>query len=191
MEKNDKKNIKNSNKHKDVSEANEQLNQETKLDSLNIETDDSKTDADNKNFIEKLQNEIEDYICVAKRIKAEFDNYRKRNENIIEKTKEDAIDKVILDFIEVNDSIDAALSMIKDETSQKGVELIKKQFTTILDKYEVEEINPINKPFNPELHDAIMQEENENQSGYVTQVFKKGYLKNKKVIRYAIVKVAI
>jgi molecular chaperone GrpE len=81
--------------------------------------------------------------------------------------------------------------MIKDETSQKGVELIKKQFTTILDKYEVEEINPINKPFNPELHDAIMQEENENQSGYVTQVFKKGYLKNKKVIRYAIVKVAI
>ncbi|HQC54241.1 MAG TPA: nucleotide exchange factor GrpE [Clostridia bacterium] len=171
-----------------------------KSNKLNVEEDNKKTsveeidseslDTETKALIEKLQRDVEEYICVAKKIKAEFDNYRKRNESIIEKSKDEATDKVILDFIEVKDSIDAALMMIKDETSQKGVELINKQFVKVLEKYEIEEINPLNQPFNPELHDAIMQEENESKSGLVTQVFKKGYLKNKKVIRYATVKVA-
>lgn len=139
--------------------------------------------------IERLESEINDYICVAQRIKAEFDNYRKRNDCLTEKVKENASEMVILDFLDILDSFDSALNLIEDEKSKAGVELILKQFQSVLRKYNVEEINPLDKPFDPELHNAIMPEKVEGKEGIVVQVLKKGYLRNKKVIRHAMVKV--
>ena len=123
---------------------------------------------------------------------AEFDNYKKRTLKEKEELSAYAKAMCLQDILSVLDNFERALdSDCKDENFKKGMEMILVQFKDILKKQGVEEIEALNQPFDPELHNAINQVEDENfGENTVCQVFQKGYKLGNRVIRHAMVVVA-
>ena len=147
---------------------------------------------------EKLLKEIEDLKAEAADFKdkwmrnvAEFDNYKKRNAKVWQDAYNEGIASVIMKILPVGDNLDWALSLGLDEKTEQGIKGIRKKFDETLLSLEVEEINPIGKPFDPNEAEAVMQVEGADgeESDTVKQVFQKGYRKKDKVIRYAKVSV--
>ncbi|HOV40259.1 MAG TPA: nucleotide exchange factor GrpE [Oscillospiraceae bacterium] len=142
--------------------------------------------------IEELQKELNETKDRFLRILAEYDNYRKRTAKEKTEAYSDAAAKVISEFLSVIDNFERALAVqTSDESFKNGMQMIFNQYCDILKKLGVEEIDALNKPFDPALHNAINQVEDENfEPNTVCQVFQKGYTLNGKVIRHAMVAVA-
>lgn len=123
----------------------------------------------------------------ARRLQAEFDNYRKRMNDNSRKVREDTTAEVLVKVVPVLDTIAQALNMIDDEKVAGGVKMIGDEITKLLGSYGVVEIEAEGKEFDPKLHEAIMQmpAETEEQKDTVKQVFQKGYKMGDKVIRPA------
>lgn len=141
--------------------------------------------------LERLQAELEVMKSLAQRTQADFDNYRKRNVDMVQRARYDGKTDVILEILPVVDNFDRALPLISDESVREGVEKIAKQFTGVLEKLGVKEIEAEGKPFDPDFHNAVFTEEVEGvEPDTVTGVLQKGYVMDDKVIRYAMVKVS-
>lgn len=142
--------------------------------------------------LEEKEKEAKEYLDIAQRIKAEFDNYRKRTE----KEKAEMIsygqEQVIIELLPVIDNFERALATEGDYNSlREGLELIYRQFKKVLDKFEVREIEAEGQMFDPYKHHALAQEEVEGkQPNEIIEVFQKGYYLKDKVIRPSLVKVA-
>lgn len=125
------------------------------------------------------------------RLMADFQNYKKRTE----KEKSDiyayANEKIVTQFLEVLDNFERALSHeCADEGYAKGMEMIFRQLSDVLEKAGLEEIKALGEDFDPNFHNAVMTEDNADyESGKVTGVMQKGYRLNSKVIRPSMVKV--
>lgn len=125
------------------------------------------------------------------RLMADFQNYKRR----VEKEKSDiyayANEKLVSQLLDVIDNFERALlHEASDESFGEGMKMIFKQLTGVLEKAGLEEINALGEDFDPNFHNAVMTEDNdEYESGKVTEVMQKGYLLNKKVIRPSMVKV--
>ena len=126
------------------------------------------------------------------RLLADFENFKRRNQTAISTAYLDGKVDVIKGFLDVVDNLERATLTMTEESDKKGVELIKKQCDELFKKLNVVEIETLNKPFNPNLHNAVMQVEAEDESQVDTcvEVFQKGYTLDGKVIRYSVVKVA-
>lgn len=126
---------------------------------------------------------------------AELDNYRKR----AAREKADAIkygnENLIKDILPLMDSLDRAVehaSCNQDdfEAFRKGLELIRSQFQSCLQKYGVEQVDTTGSEFDPNFHEALMQVESENhENNQVVQELEKGYLLNGRLLRPAKVSV--
>ncbi|SET41737.1 molecular chaperone GrpE [Natronincola peptidivorans] len=161
------------------------------------EMENQKTEEDidtlKKKIIEK-EAEALDYHNRLARTQADFANYKKR----IEKEKSDiylyANEKFAVELLSIIDNLERALAVPIEGNEEKaiyeGVELIYKQLQDILKKNGIEEIDALNKPFDMNLHHAVMKEEAEAESNEVIEVFQKGYTIYGKVLRPAMVKVA-
>ncbi|MBQ8781462.1 MAG: nucleotide exchange factor GrpE [Oscillospiraceae bacterium] len=139
--------------------------------------------------LEKQLNEEKDkYLRVA----AEYDNFRRRSVSDRLLAVSDAQSKVITEFLSVIDNFERALAAeTTDENYKKGVEMIFNQYKAILEKLGVTEIEALNCQFDPNVHNAVNQVEDENfGENTVCQVFQKGYKLGDKVIRCAMVVVA-
>ena len=127
----------------------------------------------------------------AQRLRADFENYKKRNESLASEMRAIGESSVLEKILEVVDNIDRAKEMIKDESSLKGFELIEQQITTLLTKFNVSVMEiKTGDAFDPNKMTAVLREENAEMSGKVLDVLQKGYLKGDSVLRYAMVKVA-
>lgn len=126
------------------------------------------------------------------RLLAEYDNFRKRSVKERLDASADATAKAALEVISVIDSFERAMAAeCSDEGYKKGVEMIYGQFTEVIKKLGVEEIEALGKEFDPNLHNAVSQVEDENfGENTVSQVYQKGYRLGDKVIRCAMVVVA-
>lgn len=132
----------------------------------------------------------DEYKDMLQRLQAEFDNFRKRNAEAVKTARQDGGSEMIVAMLPILDSVDRALAMITDEASKAGVELINKMILDVFAKYGVEEIEAYGAEFDPSLHNAVMQVEDADNAGKVVEVLQKGYTRNGKVLRYAMVKVA-
>ncbi|WP_038069031.1 MULTISPECIES: nucleotide exchange factor GrpE [Thermoanaerobacterium] len=149
-----------------------------------------------KNKLKQKEDEANEYLEMAQRLKAEFENYRRRTEkekaDLIEYGKE----QVILDILPVIDNFERALEASHGDNEEiasfkEGVNLIYRQFKGILEKIGVKEIEALGQIFDPYKHHAVMQEEVEDKKeNEIIEVFQKGYMFNNKVIRPSMVKVA-
>ena len=151
-------------------------------------------DAEKENLlkeIETLKAQVEEYKDKWMRNVAEFDNYKKRTAKNWQEAFNEGIASVIVKILPVGDNLDWALTLGLDEKTEEGIRGIKKKYDETLSSIEVEEINPIGQPFDPNVAEAVMQVEGEDgeQSDTVKQVFQKGYRKKDKIIRYAKVSV--
>lgn len=129
-----------------------------------------------------------------RRMLAEYENYRKRTTKERESAYADAYCDALKEILPVIDNLERALSFADKESAvddkmTAGVEMTLKQFSEALMRMGVEVIGEKGDKFDPELHNAVMHDEDENAGeGEVGEVFQKGYKKGDKVIRYAMVK---
>ncbi|HOB19231.1 MAG TPA: nucleotide exchange factor GrpE [Candidatus Atribacteria bacterium] len=146
--------------------------------------------------LNEAEQQRDEYLSLAQRVQADFDNYRKRNRNAIADSYANATCDVVGHFLPVLDNIDRALESFKGaqahESLIKGVEMVQKQFLSTLEKLGVKEIEALGRPFDPELHEAVMQAEAQEgqEPNTVIEVLQKGYRTEDKIIRYSMVKVA-
>ncbi|MFZ2538647.1 MAG: nucleotide exchange factor GrpE [Oscillospiraceae bacterium] len=123
---------------------------------------------------------------------AEFDNFKKRT--LKEKEEMMIYSKALClkDILSVVDNFERALAVeSKDEEFKKGMEMIFTQLSETITNLGVQEIESLNQTFNPDVHNAINQIEDENfGENTICQVFQKGYKIGERVLRHAMVVVA-
>ncbi|WP_215142541.1 nucleotide exchange factor GrpE [Exiguobacterium qingdaonense] len=142
-----------------------------------------------------LQKEIEALRASELRIRADFDNFRRRTNEENAKRVKFASQSVIEKLIPLIDNFERALQV--EATSedamqiQAGVDMIHRQLLDVLNAEQVEAIDSVGQPFDPNYHQAVMQEpSDEYESGIVTMELQKGYTMHGRVIRPSMVKVA-
>lgn len=140
--------------------------------------------------LEKAKAEAADYKDKWMRSAAEFDNFRKRNEQTRRTAYLDGKADVLLKVFPVGDNLERAL-LTCDEQTKKGIELVLRSFKKLLEEEGIEEIDPKDEEFDPAFCEAIMSEPAAEgvEPGYVKEVFLKGYKRGEKVLRFAQVKV--
>lgn len=126
------------------------------------------------------------------RLCAEYDNYRKRTSKEKLEIFTDSTIKCVAEILPVLDNFERAFeSECADENFKNGMQMIYNQFSDALKKIGVKEMEALGAEFNPNLHNAIKQTEDENfGENTVCEIFQKGYMLNDKVIRHAVVAVA-
>jgi len=139
--------------------------------------------------LKKCQTQCDDYLNGWKRAKADLINYQKDEAKRFEDFAKFSSKAIMKDLIVVLDSFDLALLGTKPE--DKGYHMIKVQLGDLLKKHGLEEINTSpGDPFDPSIHEALMEEESTHPPGAVSEVIEKGYKLNGQVIRPARVKIS-
>ena len=141
----------------------------------------------------RLEKELKAKNDAYLRLAAEYENYRRRTTADKANIYADATAKAISELLPVGDSLDMALKSLENAPDEykKGIELISNQFKSTLEKLNVETFGEVGDEFNPELHNAVMQVEDESLGeNTIAQVFQKGYKTGDKIIRHAMVQVA-
>jgi molecular chaperone GrpE len=123
------------------------------------------------------------------RIQAEMDNAQRRVERDIANAHKYALEKFVVELLPVVDNLERALQ--HDGQDLEGVNMTLKTFVSTLEKFGVEQVNPVSEAFNPEFHQAVSIQEDPNvKPGTVLSVMQKGYLLNGRLIRPALVAVS-
>ena len=148
-----------------------------------------------KNKKDKKDEKIEELTDKLTRQMAEFDNFRKRTEKeksqMYEIGAKDIIDKIL----PVVDNFERGLGAVTEEEKEnpfvQGMDKVYKQLMTTLEGAGVKPIEAVGQEFNPDFHNAVMHEENEEfGENIITEEFQKGYMYRDSVVRHSMVKVA-
>jgi molecular chaperone GrpE len=153
--------------------------------------DELNTDAE----VAKLATDLEELRQTLMRRQADFENYRKRVEKERAEDSKRATARVIEALIPVVDGFEHALAAHHEaeyENYRRGFELIYKQLVDNLARLGVERIEPLGQPFDPHQHQAMDRvESEEHEDDTIVQVYQPGYLFNGRVLRPAMVRVAV
>ena len=124
--------------------------------------------------------------------KAEGENIRRRALEDMDKARKFALEKFSGELLVVKDSLEAALNVESAtlESYKNGVELTLKQLSSVFEKFNLVEINPLGEKFDPNKHQAISAIEADAEPSTVISVLQKGYSLNDRVLRPALVMVA-
>jgi molecular chaperone GrpE len=127
---------------------------------------------------------------VALREKAEADNVRRRAERDVTNAHKYAIERFAEDLLPVLDSLDKGLELQVEgdqvDAMREGMSMTRDMLVKVLEKNGVERVEPLNQPFNPEFHEAmVMQESSEHEPNHVMAVFQPGYMLNGRLVRPA------
>jgi len=149
--------------------------------------------------LQNLQNQAseaeakkQEYLDALLRERADFTNFRRRIESEKSQMWSQASDETIKKLLPVLDDLERAMANRPAGNAwADGVEMVIRKFQSILDKEGITRIQAEGQPFDPNLHEAIMQEESPNhESGLVIAVLQQGYMHGERVLRPAMVKVA-
>jgi len=127
------------------------------------------------------------------RIAAEFDNYKKRAAKEREDAQKFGIERLLKDFLPVADNLERALDHAEEHDLRQvieGVKLVQKLFEAALAKHGVVGFSALGQPFDPNLHEALMQQESDAPPGTVVSEMSRGYKLNDRLVRPAAVVVA-
>ena len=141
-----------------------------------------------------LQQEIARFRELYLRKLADFDNYRKRQEREMGEFRRYAKGELLRDCLPVLDNLERALAVPGGASGglREGVELVLRQFKDVLGRNGLAEVDPGGRPFDPTLHEAISRNEDPRvQEPTVVEVLQKGYVLGERLIRPALVIVAV
>ncbi len=140
--------------------------------------------------LEATRRERDEYLDALRRLKAEFENSRKRQEREKARILETAAERIIIELLPVLDNLDRALEHEGD--IREGVRATRIQLANVLDGAGLLPVASDGQHFDPNVHEAVMsQPSEEHEEGTIVQTFERGYLLNGKPIRPAKVVVAI
>ena len=142
---------------------------------------------------EMTQKELAEKNDQFMRVCAEYDNFRKRSAKEREGVYADAYADALMQIIPVIDNLERAAGFGNAGDAKQlsdGVNMILSQFTSVLEKMGIEAFGEKGEPFDPNIHNAIMHEEDpEQDESILGEVFQRGYRRGDKIIRCAMVKV--
>ena len=205
VKKQPKKNKKEEIKKEKLSEENFKEDSEEKIDLDDFsqeegeeveKTDETKKEEDSlKDLTLKiigLEKELGEFKEANLRLKAEFDNYKKRTQkekaSIYDMAKSDSV----LPFLEVLDNLERAVNLVEEKNKfSEGIDLVVNKFYDVLKKVGIVEIESLGKVFDPNFHEAIKVVKDDSlEKNVVCEVFQKGFKLNDVVVRHALVVVA-
>lgn len=186
---------------KDGAIQNEETNSELNLESEEVETESSNSEEASLNGeelakkINQLEEELKESANRYLRLQADYDNFRRRTREEKSQERKLRAQELVTDLLPVLDNFKRALDV---ETSseeanslKQGMDMVYRQLKDALTKEGVEEVDAFNQPFDPNLHQAVMQEMVEGvEPNTVVDVFQAGYSLNGRIIRPAMVKVS-
>ena len=124
--------------------------------------------------------------------KAEGENIRRRAAEDISKAQKFAVERFSNEMLAVKDSLEAGMAVQTDniESFKSGMDLTLKQLSSVFEKFNIKEINPVGEKLDPHKHQAIGMVESEQEANTVVNVMQKGYSLNDRILRPALVMVA-
>ena len=141
--------------------------------------------------LEKKQAELDELNDKYLRLAAEYDNFRRRTAKERDGIRADAYSDAVSSLLPVVDNLERAAAFTEADKVHEGVAMTLRAFTETMEKLGITVLGTVGETFDPELHNAVMHEDNEElPENVITDVFQKGYKMGDKVIRYAMVKVA-
>jgi molecular chaperone GrpE len=147
-------------------------------------------------LLEQARAKADEHYEQMVRAHAELENLKKRHSRDLENAHKYALDKFVAELLGVWDSLELGHSAAQDENADlgklvEGTELTLKMLGDAMAKFGVEQLDPINQPFNPEFHQAMsMQPRDDVPPNTVVAVVQKGYLLNGRLVRPAMVMVS-
>ena len=146
-----------------------------------------------KTDLQLAEEKAAEYLAMAQRVQADFENFRRRNESVRSDSFAEGKRDVAAAMLPVLDNLERAAEAAEnsaDEALKSGVNLVLKQMNDVYTKLNVTPINRLGEKFDPNLENAILQgTAEEGEPGTVCQVLQKGYLMGDRVLRHAMVKV--
>lgn len=156
-------------------------------DEKNDDADDVPSPEEAKKTARELEELGDKYLHVV----AEYDNYRRRAQEERKSVYADAYADALKEILPIADNIERAATYTDGEKVLEGVQMVLKQVGTTLEKLGVEAFGEEGETFDPNIHNAVMHEENPDVGeNVITAVFQKGYRKGDRIIRFAMVRVA-
>lgn len=157
-----------------------------------VDNDEDKVES-MQNEIESLQQEKEELQQRTLRIQAEFDNFKKRSQKEKEADQKYKAQAIVTELLPAIDNFERALETETTEDASslvEGITMVYRQLQDALKSQGVEPIESVGESFDPNLHHAVMQiEDEEIESNTVVEEMQKGYMLKDRVIRPAMVKV--
>jgi molecular chaperone GrpE len=134
----------------------------------------------------------DEYLALAQRTQADFENYRKRVAKESAAAQERGVTRLVKELLPALDNLDRALeAAAEDDPLLEGVRLVRSELRAALARVGVESFSPAGEPFDPARHEAMAQQPVEGaQSGAVVEVYQPGYRLGEQIIRPARVVVA-
>ena len=144
----------------------------------------------NETCVEESSKELE-YLELAQRIKAEFENYKKRNAEISIQSYDNGVMTTIERLLPAIDSFKQAKASITDENTLKGLDLVLNQILKAFEGLGVTKINAVGEQFDPNYHNAVLVgNDSDKQDGEILDEYQEGFIfKNDKVIRHSVVQI--
>jgi molecular chaperone GrpE len=148
-----------------------------------------------KSSLEELESKAEEYLDGWQRSRAEFANYKKRILKEQAEIHQTARGEVIKLYLDIADDLERALAekpvSEQGEFWAEGIEIILQKLRARLESEGLKPMNALGQEFDPNLHEALMKEENDDfESGQIIEVMHQGYWLGDKVLRPALVRVA-
>ncbi len=168
----------------------------SKSDTTAEENDQKPTEDDPVARAEAAEKKCDEYYDRLLRASAEFDNYKKRTTREMRDVVRYANEKLFKEIINVVDNLERAISSAEQEGSEddpllQGVRLTLSEVEKILERHNVEPIKALGEPFDPNFHQAMMQEESEDHpANTVVSEMQKGYKLHDRLLRPAMVVVS-
>ena len=161
-----------------------------------VKAEEKKKKSSKQAEIEALKTEIESLKCEIKekddkylRLAAEYDNFRRRSREEKEATYTSAMADTVSELLPIIDNLERAAAFDDGDKVKEGLKMIASTVSATLTKLGVEAFGNAGDQFDPNLHNAVMHDEDDTKGeNEITDVFQKGYKKGNKIIRFAMVK---
>ncbi len=148
-----------------------------------------------KRQLEKTRQEAQDNYDRLLRVSAEFENFKKRTNKQVEDIRKFANENLLKELLNVVDNLERAVEAAKDNSSAgallEGVNLTLASVRKLLERFKVQPVLALGEPFDPNFHQAMMQEESDDHPpNTVIRELQKGYLIHDRLLRPALVVVS-
>jgi molecular chaperone GrpE len=142
-------------------------------------------------LLAKAEAERDEYLALAQRTQADFENYRKRMAREVGAAESRGIARVVREMLPALDNLELALQAVGDDEVADGFKLVRNEFLAALARLGIEPYSPEGEPFDPSEHEAMSQQPVEGvETGTVASVYQQGYRIDGTVLRPARVVVA-
>ena len=174
----------------------EEKNEINEVATEEVKATEKKKKSPKQSEIDALKAEIEALKAEAKekddkylRLAAEYDNFRRRSREEKEATYGTAMADTVAELLPIIDNLERAAAFDDGEKVKEGLKMIASTVGSSLAKLGVEPFGEVGDKFDPNLHNAVMHDEDDtDRENEITDVFQKGYKKGNKIIRFAMVK---